>query len=391
MQRRVLVLIFTALFVSELSWSGLTPLVPDYIALYHLSDFEGGLIFSVAGIGILAVSLPASFITQRVSPRTLSLWGIAVVAATSFAMPFVPGYWALIFVRLVFGIAFGTLWVSLIAWLDQAAGNESPRVLALTTTTVAVAATLSPAYTGWVAEQFSLGTPFVVLGAIMTVVLIVLLMERSRTGLRKDAAPPARDLFRVATSDPGLATMLLLTIGAAVLWMTADLLVPLRLDDAGFNAAKIGLVFSLSALMFAGSSAVAARQANHWTRPRFAAFWALATGVATAIAMVFTGVPATITFLVTAGVATGITIALTFPFGLLAVGRGVVSVAVMSAMANIIWALSGIAGPTVGGAFAGWAGDQVAFGLLALVSVVVAGLVLWVNRKEPQPQVALDG
>ena len=56
----------------------------------------------------------------------------------------------------------------------------------------------------------------------------------------------------------------------------------------------------------------------------------------------------------------------------------------MSAMANIIWAISGISGPTVGGAFAEWAGDQVAFGVLAAVSFVVAGLVLWVNRREPE-------
>lgn len=383
MHKRVLVLVFTALFVSELCWSGLTPLVPDYIELYNLTDFEGGLIFAVAGVGILVASLPASYITQRVSPRTLTLWALSVVIVTCYAMPFLPGYWALVFTRALFGVAFGTLWVSIVAWLDQAAGDESARVLALTTTTVAVAATISPAYTGWVADVFSLGAPFVGLAVVMSLVLVLLLFDRSGTGLRKDAAPPVRQWVRSMGSDPGLATMLLLTIGAAMMWMTSDLLVPLRLNDAGYSARQIGLAFSLSAFVFATSSGVAARKADHWTRPRFAAFWTLATAVATVIPTVFAGVPATIAFLVAASIATGITIALTFPFGLLAVNRGVVSVAVMSAMANIIWAVSGIAGPTVGGAFAEWAGDRVAFGALALVSLAMAGLVLWVNRREP--------
>ncbi len=391
MNVRVLVLVFTALFVSELCWSGLTPLVPDYIELYDLTDFEGGLIFAVAGVGILVASLPASYITQRISPRILTLWALAVVILTCYAMPFLPGYWSLVLTRALFGVAFGTLWVSIVAWLDQAAGDQSPRVLALTTTTVAVAATLSPAYAGWVAQQFSLGAPFVGLAVVMSFVLLMLLFERSGTGLRKDPAPPARALVRSMGSDPGLATMLLLTIAAAMMWMTSDLLVPLRLDDAGYDARGIGLAFSLAACVFAIASGVAARQANHWTRPRFAAFWTLATAAATVIPTVFAGVPATLAFLVAASIATGITISLTFPFGLLAVNRGVVSVAVMSAMANIIWAVSGIAGPTVGGAFAEWAGDQVAFGVLAMVSVVVAALVIWVNRREPESQPDLIG
>ena len=75
---------------------------------------------------------------------------------------------------------------------------------------------------------------------------------------------------------------------------------------------------------------------------------------------------------------TGVIVALTFPFGLFSVARGAVTVAVMSALANVIWALSGMAGPTVGGAFAEWAGDGPAFGVLALVALLVA---VWVVRQ----------
>jgi MFS family permease len=79
----------------------------------------------------------------------------------------------------------------------------------------------------------------------------------------------------------------------------------------------------------------------------------------------------TFVFLFGASVATGIIVALTFPFGLQAVERGAVTVAVMSALANIVWALSGMAGPTVGGAFAELAGDRMAFAVLSAICAVV--------------------
>ncbi len=89
----------------------------------------------------------------------------------------------------------------------------------------------------------------------MTLALFVLLLtDRSGTGLNKDPAPPARELVRAAHSDPDLVTMLLLTTAAAVVWMTADLLVPLRLDRGGFDVSTIGIVFSVSAVVFVGAA-----------------------------------------------------------------------------------------------------------------------------------------
>jgi DHA1 family inner membrane transport protein len=379
---RVIVLVYVALFVAELSWSGVTPLIPSYIDRYGVSDFQGGLVLSVASLGILVISLPASLMTKRVNPRTLTLVAMATIAFSGYAVALAPGFWAIVAARLVFGLGFGALYVSMTAWLDDAAGDESPRVLALTTSIVGVAATLSPAYAGWVADQYGLSAPFVGLAIITTILFVALLFDRSGTGLRKEPAPPARDLVRAVRSDPGLATMILLTIGAAVVWMTADLLVPLRLDDAGFDVAAIGIAFSVSAVVFVVASAVTARFADRWTRPRFAAAWTGGLAVSTAVPAIAAGVPAAMVFLVGASITTGVIVALTYPFGLLAVRRGAVTVAVMSALANIIWAVSGMAGPSVGGAFAEWAGDQVAFGVLAAVAAVVVVAVLRLNRGE---------
>ena len=375
MRQRVVVLVYIALFVGELSWSGITPLIPSYVAEYDLTDFEGGLVLSVASFGILVASLPASVITQHVNPRTLTLTAMAVIALAGFAMAVAPGYWWIVAARLVFGVGFGFMWVSTAAWLADAAGTDSPRVLALTTSIVGLGAMLSPGYAGWVADQFGLSAPFVGVGIITSLLFVLLLTDRSGTGLNKDPAPPARELVRAAHSDPDLVTMLLLTTAAAVVWMTADLLVPLRLDRAGFDVSTIGIVFSVSAVIFVGASALTARRADRLATPRVAAIATGGLAAVTFVPAVSLGVPAVLIFLIGAAVTTGVIVAITFPFGLYSVARGAVTVAVMSALANIIWALSGMAGPTVGGAFAEWAGDGPAFAVLALVSVVVTGIV----------------
>ena len=376
MRVRVVVLVYLALFVGELSWSGVTPLIPSYIEQYDLTDLAGGLVLSVASLGILVASVPAGAITRRVSPRTLMLSAMVVIAVSGMAMVVVPNYPAIIAARFIFGLGFGTMWLSMAAWLDDAAGPHSARVLALTMAVVGASAMLGPAYTGWVAQHFGLSAPFVGLALVTALLFLLLLLDRSGTGKTIDPAPPARDLARAVRSDPGLLVMLLLTIAIAVVWMTADLLVPLRLDDGGYNVAAIGFAFSLSSLVFVTSSALTARGADRWARPGLAAAATLGLAAFTVLPAVWGGVPVVLVFLFGASVATGVIGALTFPFGLQAVERGAVTVAVMTALANIIWALSGMVGPTVGGAFAEASGDQAAFGVLAAVSVVVT-LVVW--------------
>ncbi len=375
---RVVVLVYIALFVGELSWSGVTPLIPSYVEQYDLTDFEGGLVLSIASFGILLASLPASAITQRVSPRTLTLASMAIIAVAGFAMAVAPAYWFIIAARLVFGLGFGVMWVSTAAWLADAAGDESPRVLALTTSIVGLGATLSPGYAGWVAKHFGLSAPFVGVGIITTLLFAALLSDRSGTGLNKDPAPPTRELLRAARADRDLVTMLMLTTAAAVVWMTADLLVPLRLARYGYDVSAIGVVFSIAAVVFVTASAITARRADRWARPTIAA--AATTGLAASalIPALMAGVPAALLFLFGASITTGVIVALTFPFGLFSVARGAVTVAIMSALANVIWALSGMAGPTVGGAFAEWAGDGPAFAVLAAVAAFVA---VWVARR----------
>lgn len=370
-----MVLIYLTIFVGDLSWTGITPLIPTYISTYHLTDLQGALVLSVASLGILLASLPASALTTHISPRTLTLSSIALITLAGFAMGITNAYIDVVVARFVFGLGFGALWVAVAPWLVEASGPHGAKVLAGTTAVVGVSSMLGPAYAGAIANHLGLSAPFMGLALISAVFLVLLAVDRSGTGWKKDFAPTSRELVRDVRHDRDLQTMLLLTLSAAVLWMTADLLVPLRLDSAGFGVAHIGLIFSAASLVYVASSAITARFAERLATPRIAAGATIGLAVAAAVPAIMGGAPAALVFLVIAALASGVSIALTFPFGLLAVARGLVTVAAMSALANIIWALAGIAGPTVGGAFSQWAGDKASFAVLSLTSVVVAWIV----------------
>ena len=102
------------------------------------------------------------------------------------------------------------------------------------------------------------------------------------------------------------------------------------------------------------------------------------------------GVNAAFVFLGGATIASGVSAALSFPFGLLAVERGTVTVGVMSALANIIWSICGLLGPLLGGLSTQAIGDQAAFGLLASVALLMSWLI-YRQRNKPRPVAAASG
>ena len=379
MRRPTVLLLFTAIFVGELGWSGIAPLLPDYQDRFGLSDTQTGFILSVSAVGILLVSLPAGALSRRFAVRTLTLWGMAALAAGNLVVGFTDSYATVLAGRALLGVGLGTMWVTATAWLHDAAGEDSSKALAMTTAVVGIGSLVGPAFAGYVGERYSLGTPFVVLGILCAVAGAALVFAPGQEGRVAEPSPPLADMVRAARADDLMVTSVLLTLVVALMWMTTELLVPLRLDALGYSATAIGLAFSASAVVFAATSALTARGADRYVTMRVAAKWCTAFGVGLTIAAFFVSVGATIVFLLVMGITTGVMIALTYPLGAVGAHQGGFSVAVVGALLNMVWAGSGIVGPTLGGALAQRISDQATFGLLALFGFGAAWF-MWSRR-----------
>jgi predicted MFS family arabinose efflux permease len=379
MRRPLVLALFAALFAAELGYSSIAPLIPGLRDRYGLSEAQAGLVFTLASVGVLVASLPAGALTRRFAVRTLTLWAMASITAADFTLAIAHTFPVVLAGRLVFGIGLGTMWVTGTAWIHDAAGEDAPRALAMTTAVVGVGALLGPAFAGFLAERFSLGAPFWVLGAGTLGMTLVLLVMPSAVGRTAEPSPPLADMLRAAGADQLMLTSIVLTLAVSMMWMTADLLVPIRLDGNGFSAAGIGLALSLASVTFIAMSALTARHADRYATVRLAAVWTLVMGGGIAVAALNASTAATLAFLAIAGASSGVLVALTYPLGAVGARRGHFSVAVVGALLNVVWAGSGLIGPTAGGGVSQAFGDQIAFWLLAAIAVGSAAW-MWLRR-----------
>jgi MFS family permease len=290
---------------------------------------------------------------------------------------------------MVFGIGLGTIWVTGTAWLHVSAGEAAPRVLALTTSIVGAGSLIGPALAGSLGERYSLGTPFVLLGVFVSVLLVVLALLPSPTGRVVEPGPPLREMLRDARADVMMLSALVLTLAVSLMWMSAELLAPLRLADHGFSASRIGLVFSAVSVVFVVASAVTSARAERYATIRLSAVWTAAFAACVLIAIVGTSPAPTIAFLLAMGLTTGILVALTYPLGVAGAAHGAFNVAVVGALINLVWAVSGLLGPTVGGTAAQLADDRVWFLGLAVCGF---GAAAWMwRRREAAAKVVSSG
>ena len=379
MRRSIVLLLFVAIFVAELGWAGVAPLLPTYQNDYGLTDVATSLILTVASLGVLLVCLPAGALSGRLAVRTLTLWGIVALTVGNLLVGLAGPFAMLLLGRLLFGAGLGTMWVTGTAWLHVSAGRSAARALAFTTTVAGAGALVGPTIAGWLGVRFGVGTAFVLLAALNGLMLVLLTLVPSPEGRRVEPSPPLREMLRAARADHLMLTSLVLSLTVAMMWMSADLLIPLRLDELGFDAAQIGLIFSGASILFVGSSAIASARAERHASVRAAATWSLLYSACVLLGALGDGAVATGVFLAAVGVTTGVMISLTFPIGVLGAKERGFNVAVVGALLTLVWAVSGLIGPALGGAVAQRLGDQRWFLLLAIFGLATA-LWMWARR-----------
>jgi predicted MFS family arabinose efflux permease len=372
-------MLFAAIFTAELGWGGISPLLPTYQDVYGLTDVATGLILTLASIGILLVCLPAGSLSNRFAVRTLTLWSLAALTIGNVVVGLSDSYVGLLAGRVVFGVGLGVMWVTGTAWLHEAAGDHAPRALALTTSIVGAANLIGPGIIGWVADRFSVGTPFVLLSCLTGVVLVILVLAPSTEGRTVGSDPPLREMLRAARGDHLMLTSLVITLAVAVMWMSAELLLALRLDVHGFDASEIGLAFSASSGVFLIASAVTSARAERYATIRFAAVWTAVFAASVLIPAFGTGVVVTLVFLMTMSITTGVLISLTYPLGAAGAARGGYNVAVVGVLLTLVWSGAGLVGPTAGAVASERLDDRVWFVGLAGFGLAAAAW-MWLRR-----------
>jgi hypothetical protein len=82
-----------------------------------------------------------------------------------------------------------------------------------------------------------------------------------------------------------------------------------------------------------------------------------------------------VAFLLVRGAVAAMLFTVTFPLGVRGGRSAGISVGTVAALLNIVWAFSALVAPVAAGALAQTAGDRAAYGLVAVLSLVVASAV----------------
>jgi hypothetical protein len=271
--RHVLWLVYGLFLVAGVAQAAIVPLLPRLATLYGLSPSATALLLAVPGLATLVVSVPAGLIADRVGarPATIAagfLLGLSCVAQAA------PSLAALFAGRVVFGVAFGIVWTTGVAWLAELDGPGGRSSIGPSVTCSSVGVMLGPAVGGALAELTGVSVPFLVIAIAVGAVVVPLLLGTAAPRPRAaDPEPPHRpsppeSAPRRSASPRGLITMLRRPgVGAAAGGLAvsgavsggSQLLITSGLHADGLSSSDIGMAFSAAAVLYIASSALTVR------------------------------------------------------------------------------------------------------------------------------------
>jgi MFS family permease len=372
--RRLLPLVCVVIFVETMLYSALVPLLPHYKDEFGLSKSAAGLLVGAYAAGALVAALPGGIAAARYGPRRAMLIGIGLMGAASLAFGFAGDAWTLGIARFMQGVGGSLAWAGALTWLIAASPvNRRGEMLGTAIGSAIFGALFGPVI-GALADHVGPREVFVGLAGL-TVVLAVLTLRTPGAA----AEPPAPGALTRALRDFEIRQALWLMSVPALVFGLVGVLVPLKLDQAGWSAAGIAVAWVVTAAIEMVLAPLIGRVSDRKGRLlplRIALMGAVAVLVGFAIA----DRPAfVVPILILSGITFGGFWAPAMALLADAADRIGLAQGLAFGLMNLAWGAGNALGPAIGGAIADAAGDAVPFLIMAalclatLLSLGVSG------------------
>ena len=364
--RALLGFVCAIVFVDTIFFTALTPLLPHYTHVAHLSKAGAGLLVAAYPAGTLVAALPGGLITSQFGARRVAIVGLSLMSISTLLFGWSSAAAVLDAARFVQGLGGACTWAAGLTWLATAAPPERRGEMMGLALGAAVGGALFGPVVGAVASQVGTGPAFsaaAVAGGLL-IVIAFLVPSPARPepqGLR--AAWPA-------IRDPRVAVGMWLTMLAGVAFGVFDVLAPLRLNRLGASAVVIGVTFLASAAIETALSPLAGRLSDRRGELVPVRLSLAAAVVVSLLAPVLAPAPVLIVVLIVGMPAFGTLFAPAT--ALLSTGADQLGLnqGLAFGLGNLAWATGQAGAAAAGGAIAQATADAVPYALLAAACLI---------------------
>lgn len=369
---RLLPVVCAIVFADTVLFGAMIPLIPAYADELDLSKLEAGLLVGAYGAGALVAGIPSGYLAARLGPKRTVVVGLVVLALASAAFALAEAALLLGATRFAQGVASASTWAGALAWLTLGTPRERRGRLLGTAFGFAVLGFIVGPAVGALAEQTSVRGTFLAVAACVAGLAFV--------AASLPAGPPetlSRGALTRATRDARFVVAVWLTLIPALFFGALDVLVPLELDEAGWNSVAIAVTFAIAGLAEVALAPTAGALSDRYgrMRPMRLALWGLVVVSLALAASLSTIALLGAALVVCASIVTGFiytpSIALVSDR---AEANGVPQTLGFGVM-NVSWAFGAMAGPAGAGALADGVGGSAPFVVVAALALGTAALL----------------
>jgi MFS family permease len=367
--RRLLALVCAIVLVDTMLYAALVPLLPRYADELDLSKTGAGLLAGAYAVGVLLGALPGGYAAARFGPRRAVIAGMALLAVASVGFAFASTSATLGAARVAQGLASALTWAGGMAWLMAAARGRRGELLGTALGAAIFGALLGPVV-GALGDAVGVELAFSAVGVLSLALLIWAVATPGAP-----AEPPVPGALRLALRRPEFLAGLWLMVLPSLLFGVQAVLIPLKLDDAGWGAVAIGALFLFAAGLEAVLAPLVGRYSDRRGRLVPVRFGLVASTVV-AVGLALATRPALVAPLV---IAAALVYGMPYAPALALLSEGAERVGLAQGIAfglmNGAWAAGNMVGPSAGGALGDAVGDALPYLVCAgLCVLTLAGL-----------------